>query len=335
MTTETRENPLGNSSHHHSSLAAVVLFAVMLAACSRAPKSDFTEYPMLEKTDIPTAIAVAPDGTVWFTLDFAPAIGRIREGKVERLPLGNGKRNNVEPLGLGVDAGGTVWYTDPLDQAITSINPAGEFKQHSLQTPIARLGRLAVAADGAVWFAEGTAYSITRLKDGKITRHVIDNIRGGPYGVAVDAQGNAWATLQGGNQILKIAPDGKMTEHEVPTRASSPTDVTVDAKGAVWFVEFRGSKVGRLADGAITEFDVPSKSWAGLSGISAAPDGSVWFGALRDRALGRVRDGQVKMFPLPREDARPYTVAVDAKGNVWYADISGYVGMLAAEAARK
>jgi virginiamycin B lyase len=316
---------------------AVAIFALLfaaLAACS-GPKSDFVEHAMLEKTEIPTALAIAPDGTVWFTMDLSPAMGRIRDGKQERILLGNGKRNNVEPLGLGVDAGGTVWYTDTLDQAISSITPAGETKKFSLQTPITRLGRLTVAPDGAVWFSEGTAYSITRLKDGKITRHVIENIRGGPYGVAVDAQGTAWATLQGANQILRIGTDGKMKPFEVPTRSSSPTDITVDASDAVWFVEFRGSKVGRLADGSITEFEVPSKSWAGLSGIAVAPDGAVWFGALRDHAIGRVRDGQVKMFALPREDARPYSVAVDAGGNVWYADISGYVGMLKAEVAKK
>ncbi len=40
------------------------------------------------------------------------------------------------------------------------------------------------------------------------------------------------------------------------------------------------------------------------------------------------------MFPLPRANARPYSVAVDRDGNVWYADITGYVGMLPARYAR-
>ena len=39
---------------------------------------------MHEKTDIPTALAIAPDGTVWFTMDLSPAMGRIRDGKQER-----------------------------------------------------------------------------------------------------------------------------------------------------------------------------------------------------------------------------------------------------------
>ena len=298
-----------------------------------ASHGDFIEYAMTEATDIPTALAIAPDDTVWFTMDSANAFGRLRDGKIERVVTG--KRNNVEPIGLGVNGNGVVWYTDALDQAIASISPSGERASFPLDTPIARLGRLTVAPDGAIWFAESTAYSITRLKDGKLTRYEIKNVRGGPYGVTVDAKGNVWATLQSGNQLLRITPAGAMKEYEVPTRGSSPTDVAVDKKGIVWFVEFRGNKVGTFADGNFTEFEVPGTEWAGLSGIAIAPDDSVWFGLLRHHAIGRLRDGEMKIFQLPRPDARPYTLAADKFGNIWYADISGYVGMLKAEAAKR
>ncbi len=298
-----------------------------------ASRGDFIEYAMTESTDIPTALAIALDETVWFTMDSANAFGRLRDGKIERVVTG--KRNNVEPIGLGVDSNGVVWYTDALSQAIASMSPDGKQASFPLDTPIARLGRLTVAPDGAIWFAEGTAYSITRLRDGKLTRHEIKNVRGGPYGVSVDAKGIVWATLQSGNQLLKIVPGGAMTEYEVPTRGSSPTDIAVDQKGGVWFVEFRGNKVGRFAEGKFTEFEVPGPNWAGLSGIAIAPDDSVWFGLLRHHAIGRLRDGQMKIFQLPRPDARPYTLAADKGGNIWYADISGYVGMLKADAAKR
>jgi hypothetical protein len=41
---------------------------------------------------------------------------------------------------------------------------------------------------------------------------------------------------------------------------------------------------------------------------------------LRAGSLGRLLNGELKTFKLPREDARPYSVAVDRDGNVWYAD---------------
>jgi virginiamycin B lyase len=46
-----------------------------------------------------------------------------------------------------------------------------------------------------------------------------------------------------------------------------------------------------------------------------------------------LRNGRIAVFALPRDNARPFSVAVDRDGNVWYADISGFVGMLPAKHA--
>ena len=72
-----------------------------------------------------------------------------------------------------------------------------------------------------------------------------------------------------------------------------------------------------------------------LAGLAVAGDGAVWFGMLRGGGLGRLTHGRVETFKLPRQGARPCSVAVDRSGNVWYADISGYVGMLPMQYARR
>ncbi len=289
------------------------------------------EYPMLVATDIPTAVAVAPDGSVWFSIDFSDAVGVVRGGKVERYSKGS---RSTEPIGIAVDTAGKVWVTDAATVSIVAVSAAGQMHAIKLGTPIARLGRMAAAPDGSVWFAESTAYSITRIKDGALTRHTIDSARGGPYGVAVAADGVVWATLQSANSLLRIAPDGKMTEHEIPSPGVSPTDVAVGGDGAVWLLEFRTDRIGRFQAGKFDEFAI-GEAKVGLTGLAVAPDGAVWFGMLRKGSLGRLRDGKVVEFKLPRERARPYSVTVDKSGNVWYADISGFVGMIpASEAAR-
>jgi virginiamycin B lyase len=66
-----------------------------------------------------------------------------------------------------------------------------------------------------------------------------------------------------------------------------------------------------------------------------APDGSVWFGMLRQGSLGRYRDGRIVQYRLPRERSRPYSVGADPAGNIWYTDITGYVGMLPAKEAQR
>ena len=309
--------------------SASVLFWYMRGGSGSA--GDFVEYPMTVANDIPTAVAAGPDDMIWFTIGFADAVGMIRDGKIRRLPK---LKKSVEPVGLAVDADGAAWFTDPTEVNISRIVPSGEIKSFPLGTPISRLGRLAIAPDGAVWFAESTAYGFTRLKDGVLTRNVPKSVRGGPYGVAVDAKGTVWGTLQSGNQLVKITSGEEIAEYEIPTPGCSPSDVAADGEGNIWVVEFRSNKIAKFRDGKFSEYNVPGE-WSGLSGISAAADGSVWFGMLRGHALGRLRGGQFRIFELPRKDARPYTVAIDRAGNVWYADISGYVGMLKASAAKK
>jgi len=288
----------------------------------------------------PLGIGVDSKGDVWITdapataikrvtasgevsaIDSSQALGVIENGTLRRVDKGS---RNVEPLGIGIDSKGDVWITDAPATAIKRVTANGEVSAWPLNTGIARLGRLTVAPDDSVWFAESTAYGITRLKDGQFKRHEFPPQRGGPFGVAAAADGTVWATMQSGNLLLRISPDGQVAEFEVPTRSSSPTDIAVDAQGRPWFIQFRGNKVGVLDKGVIVEYDVPVAS-AGLSGIATAPDGSVWFGMLRANALGRIRNGKVDMLPFPRPQARPFSLATDAQGNVWYADISGYVG---------
>jgi len=310
-------------------LGVTVLTGGALLLVRAIPEEKFVEYRMDQPQDAPIAIAAGNDGSIWFTIDHADAIGRVRNGHVERLPTSS---RNIEPLGLAVAADGSAWYTDLAARAIARISSVGEIARFVLDTPIARLGRLAIAPDGAVWFADLTGYGITRLKDGVFTRHQIESARGGPYGVAVAPDGTIWATLQNGNQLLQFAADGASRTFDLPRSGAVPTDIAVGSDGSVWFLQFRANRIGRFKDGQFTDVEAGREN-AGLSGIAVAPNGDVWFGMLRHASLGRLRDGRVAVFALPRDNARPFSVDVDRDGNVWYADISGFVGMLPAKHA--
>ena len=313
---------------------AVVLCIAALAGGTvllvrAVPEEKFVEYRMGEPQDAPIAIAAGADGSIWFTIDHADAIGRVRNGRIERLATPN---RNIEPLGLAVAADGSAWYTDLAARAIARMSSAGEIERFVLDTPITRLGRLAIAPDGAAWFADLTGYGVTRLKDGVFTRHQIESARGGPYGIAVAADGAVWATLQNGNQLLRVAADGTGKTFDLPRGGAVPTDVAAGSDGSVWFLQFRANRIGRLKDGEFSDVEV-GRDNAGLSGIAVAPNDDVWFGMMRRASLGRLRNGRVAVFPLPRDNARPFSVAIDHGGNVWYADISGFVGMLPARHA--
>lgn len=317
-------------------VVAVILVAALAWRFGPWAGSGFVEWRMPQGTDIPVAVALARDGTVWFTLDSSNAIGRLKAGRIEKVRK---PTDNLEPLGLAVDADGSAWYTDAHLRAISRVSNDGTITSFDLATPVARLGRLALAPDGAVWFAEPTAASVTRLKDGLLTRHPVGPRAGageanaGPFGVAVDAHGTVWASLQHANKLVRLSSAGEMTEYTLPTRHSAPADVAVDPAGAVWVLQLGANKVARFEAGRFEEFLVPTPN-AGLTGLAVAPDGSAWFTETRAHQLGRVRAGIVKEFPLPRRDARPFGVTVDGGNNVWYTDLSGWLGMLPANRAR-
>ena len=91
---------------------------------------------------------------MWFTIESSNAIGRLKNGRIEKVRK---RTDNHEPLGLAADADGSAWYTDAHLRAISHVSNDATITSFDVSTPVARLGRLAVAPDGAVWFAESTA----------------------------------------------------------------------------------------------------------------------------------------------------------------------------------
>jgi virginiamycin B lyase len=318
-------------------VASLAIGAMLIASViGRSDVDGFEEIRLPNRTDIPVAIAAAPDGAVWFTLESSDAIGRLRNGRIERIRTG---AQSIEPLGLAVDREGRAWYTEAPKQRISRASPDGAIASFGLSTPVARLGRLTVGPDTTVWFAESTVMSVTQLRDGRFTRHVMGTLGkkvpadAPPFGVAIAPDGAVWATLPSADQLVRIAPDGNTTAFDVPTRNSGLGDVAVAADGSVYFLETTANKIGRLAGGRFEEFAVPTPR-AGLVALAVAPDGAAWFTQLRGHRLGRLHGGMIKEFPLPRPDARPFGITVDAANNVWYSDLSGWLGRLDASRAR-
>jgi virginiamycin B lyase len=312
-------------------VAAILVCALIVLARTRlAPEPATVEYRMLEPQDIPASIALGPDGSVWFTLDSSDAIGRLSGGQIQKINRGG---ETLEALGIAVDESG-AWLTDISGQAIAHVAPDGSRDEVHLPGPLAQLGRLALAPDGSVWFADSWANSVTRLRrDHQLEPHPVAESNAAPFGVAVAGDGSVWATLQIANKLVRIGPDGGTTEFDVLTRNATPTDIAVDASGEVWFTELRGNKIGHFAGNRFSEIELPDAA-SGLTSLSIAPDGAVWFTEVARHSLGRVRNGSLTEFALDRADARPFSVVVSASGDVWYVDLGGWIGRLPAARAQ-
>src|SRR5439155_21306002 len=132
---------------------------------------------------------------------------------------------NLESLGLDVDATGNVWFTDGPARAVSRMAPDGSIRSFPLTTGVVRLGRLAVGPDNAVWFADATTASVTRLKDGVFTRHASRSAGAAPWAVAVEPRGTGWATLQDSNRLARLAGAGQLPESSMTTSGSGLGDV--------------------------------------------------------------------------------------------------------------
>src|SRR5947209_848088 len=128
-----------------SAVAIAAGVGVLVWRLGLSPEPGFIEYRMPVRTDIPTAVAVGTNGAVWFTIEFSDAIAVFRDGKIDRIPKGT---QNLEPLGLAVDATGGAWYTDTPMRAISRISPDGSIRSFPWSTPIVKLGGLAVGPEG-------------------------------------------------------------------------------------------------------------------------------------------------------------------------------------------
>jgi virginiamycin B lyase len=106
-----------------------------------------------------------------------------------------------------------------------------------------------------------------------------------PVGLAVGADGNLWATVQGAvPAIARVTPAGVIQEFSSGLQAdnaSVPVDLARGADGNVWFTD-QGPvpSIGRItSDGTITEFSAGlqdgGRSCPGA--IASGPDGNVWF----------------------------------------------------------
>ena len=221
---------------------------------------------------------------------------------------------------------------------IARASADGAIASFGLATPVARLGRLTVAPDGAVWFAESTVASVTRLHDGRLLATSWGRSPQGSLGcVAVRRRHRpGWCGLgHATEREPALAYRSRRQRHGI--RRADPQERSGRRRRRCrrhrLLPRETANKIGRLAGGRFEEFAVPTPR-AGFMALAVAPDGAAWFTQLRGHQLGRLHGGTIKEFELPRPDARPFGITVDGANNVWYTDLSGWLGRLDAGRAR-
>jgi len=153
--------------------------------------AEFTFYPATNVDDL----AVATDGTVWFT--GSNEIGELDPavGVVSTTPLSG------EGRGIAIAPDGTVWVTEIFADLIARLTPSSTGPHQLTEFPTAvdaaPLG-IAAAGDSNVWFTQNLRGNIARITpDGVITEaskaiDFSDPKRPDPVGITIGANGDPW-----------------------------------------------------------------------------------------------------------------------------------------------
>jgi virginiamycin B lyase len=261
---------------------AIAVLVLLLVVPSLPGGAAETKYFPVPAGDHPHDVAPAPDGTVWYTGQWAGVLGRLdpKTGGIERIPLGKGSA----PHGVIVGPDGAAWVTDGGQNAIVRVDPTSkEVKTWPLPASRAgaNLNTAAFDGKGRIWFTGQTGI-YGRLVPATGKMDVWDAPKGvGPYGITATPSGDIYYVSLAGSFLGGLDREtGETTVIEPTTKGVGTRRVWSDSKGRLWVSEWN---VGNLS-----VYDPASKSWT--------------------------------VHKLPGDEPHAYAVYVDDKDKVWVTD---------------
>jgi len=258
------------------------------------PNGSFHLFPLPTLNSYPTHLAIAQDGTLWFTaiqgngqvvkgID-TPPFFRDERGEIGKMTVDGTfslftlpSPSDASPTGITVGPDGTIWFTEIINSGTTSTNsrigrltPSRAISEFPVIIPHETsftTGPLVVGPDGNLWFA-------------------VESV--GPDESALGKMGRM--TPQG---TLMIFPLGKFI---------IPFDLTIGPDHNLWFTA--NTSIGYMTmNGHLRTFVPPGNqsTQIALGGITVGTDGALWFATL-NATVGRIAtDGTFTFYPFPAD----------------------------------
>lgn len=125
------------------------------------------------------------------------------------------------------------------------------------------------------------------------------------------------------NKLGRIDPKtDQIKEYPLKTKPSGPHGLVEDTGGNIWYTGNAAGLIGKLdpKTGAVTEYKLPDPNVKDPHTLIFDQSGILWFTAQQSNRVGRLdpKTGEIKLLTPPTEKSRPYGMAVNSKGTVFY-----------------
>lgn len=246
-----------------------------------------------------------------------------------------------ECYGLTIDNNGNVWVTNEQSTgsvnsglgSLTALSSAGQilssaqgFSGGGIDFPVAA----ASDARGNIWISNYGSSSASLLANSGAAISDSNGYGNGelnfPVAVAVDGSGNAWLANQSSTTITKITADG--TQATSFSCCNAPSGLAIDQHGNIWVTNFLEDSVSELSPtGAVLSSGFTGGGLLRPQAIAVDGKDNVWVANYHGGSITELEgaDGITPGKPLSPGSgyglsaglSLPFSMAVDASGNVW------------------
>ena len=326
--------------------------------------------------DSPGAVAIDADGNVWVTNGLLTGPEDCPDGGAgvtkltpDGFPLSppygfTGGGMDGAGSGITIDQTGNVWIGNKRGGSVSLLTPEGspispEGTGYKANGNTSRVEGTIADYDGNIWLLNnrhsdecpGCGNSLILFPGGDPDNAVTFVYPGtdtldGPFGIALDLEGDIWITNGAGNTVTVIDPLGNPVFQTQPGSSgiSAPRGLAVDSIGNVWIANLSGAE--GPGTGSVTLLDpfgenAPGSPFRGGSmegpwSIAVDGDDNVWIADFTGGALVNLCGARADNCPQglttgdPISPAGGYdgggalrhitSIAIDQAGNVWAAN---------------
>lgn len=270
------------------------------------PNGTVTEFTIPTPNAYPRAIALGPDGNLWFTESDGNKIGRITpSGAITEFPIptaGSG------PGGITAGPDGNLWFTEKTGNKIGRITPSGAITEFPIPTSGSNPQGIVAGPDGNLWFTESNSQKAARVTpQGVITEFqggIVPSVSTSANNIAAGPDGALWFAAFC-NQLNKVTTTGTWTQYGSQSNCFAPDDphplsITVGADGSLWVNKFAFYTTDTSITGYTTAGTAngiaPLALQTSVGTVTSGPDGALWF---TETSIGKIG----RYGPLPNNGA--------------------------------